>query len=79
MSAARTAQMRGATPAQVAQAWALQKSEMSSMQVGGDSKDRIDSALSALRIRLDQDELFEIERNHTPCDPINDYTTGKRI
>ena len=47
--------------------------------VGADSKVRIDSALSAQRIRLDQDELFEIERNYTPCDLINDYTAGKRI
>lgn len=47
--------------------------------VGADSKVRIDSALSALRIRLDQDELFEIERNYTPGDLINDYTAGKRI
>ena len=79
MSVARVAEMRGVTPAQVAQAWVLQKPEVSSMLVGADSKDQIDSALSALQIRLDQDELFEIERNYTPCDLINDYTAGKRI
>jgi 1-deoxyxylulose-5-phosphate synthase len=23
--------------------------------------------------------LYELERNYTPCDLINDYTAGKRI
>ncbi|CNC17951.1 putative oxidoreductase [Yersinia similis] len=25
------------------------------------------------------EECFELERNYTPCDVINDYTAGKRI
>lgn len=79
MSVAQVAEMRGATPAQVAQAWVLQKPEVSSMLVGADSKDQIDSALAALALKLDADELHEIERNYTPCDLINDYTAGRRV
>ncbi|OCP15054.1 aldo/keto reductase [Ensifer sp. LC163] len=78
MSVARVAEARGITPAQVAQAWVLRKPEISSMLVGADTKAQFDSALAALSIDLDDEEVFEIERNYTPCDLINDYTAGKR-
>jgi aryl-alcohol dehydrogenase-like predicted oxidoreductase len=77
-SVARVADARGLTPSQVAQAWVLQKSEVASMLVGADTKAQFDSAVSALTISLDQEELFEIDRNYTPCAPINDETAGKR-
>ncbi|WP_116472671.1 aldo/keto reductase [Zobellella maritima] len=78
-SVAKVADARGCLPAQVAQAWVLQKSEVSSMLVGADSPAQFDSALAALEMTLTADELYEIERNYTPCDLINDYTAGKRI
>lgn len=79
LSVARVAEARGVSPAQVAQAWVLQKPEISSMLVGADTKAQFDSALAALSTELDAEEIFEIERNYTPCDLINDYTAGKRL
>lgn len=78
-SVAKVAAARGCLPAQVAQAWVLQKPEVSSMLVGADSPAQFDSALAALEMTLSAEELYEIERNYTPCDLINDYTAGKRI
>ena len=49
------------------------------MLVGADTTAQFDSALAALDTQLDADELYELERNYTPCDVINDYTAGKRI
>ncbi|WP_118181442.1 aldo/keto reductase [Paraburkholderia phosphatilytica] len=78
-SVARVAAARGVTAAQIAQAWVLQRDGVSSMLVGADSAAQFDSALQALATKLGDDELYELERNYTPCDLINDYTTGKRI
>ncbi|MBK5566949.1 aldo/keto reductase [Ensifer sp. SSB1] len=79
LSVARVAEARGVSPAQIAQAWVLGKPEISSMLVGADTKAQFDSAVAALSTALDADEVFEIERNYTPCDLINDYTAGKRL
>ena len=49
------------------------------MLVGADTTAQFDSALAALETRLDDEEIYELERNYTPCDVINDYTAGKRI
>ena len=70
---------RGVSPAQIAQAWVLNHGGVSSMLVGADTPAQFDSALAALDTKLSADELFELERNYTPCDLINDYTAGKRI
>ncbi|WP_299665619.1 aldo/keto reductase [uncultured Psychromonas sp.] len=78
-SVARVADNKGCSPAQVAQAWVLSKHEVSSMLVGADTTAQFDSALMALDTVLTSDEIYEIERNYTPCDLINDYTSGKRI
>ncbi len=78
-SVAKVADARGCLPAQVAQAWVLQKPEISSMLVGADSPAQFDSAMAALEMTLTAEEIYEIERNNTPCDLINDYTAGKRI
>ncbi|ANG64178.1 alcohol dehydrogenase [Marinobacterium aestuarii] len=78
-SVAKVADARGCLPAQVAQAWVLNKREVSSMLVGADTTAQFDSALAALEMQLSAEELYELERNYTPCDLINDYTSGKRI
>ena len=78
-SVARVAARRGVSAAQIAQAWVLQNSGVASMLVGADSPAQFDSALAALGTQLDADELYELERNYTPCDLINDYTAGRRI
>lgn len=78
-SAARVAARRGVSAAQVAQAWVLGHKNIDCMLVGADSAAQFDSALAALSMRLDEAELYELERNYTPCDLINDYTAGCRI
>lgn len=78
-SVSSIAQLRNCSSAQIAQAWVLNKPEVSSMLVGADTKEQFDSALQALNMQLSSDEIFELERNYTPCDLINDYTAGKRI
>ncbi|WP_046209548.1 MULTISPECIES: aldo/keto reductase [Vibrio] len=78
-SVARVAQNRNCSPAQIAQAWVLSKSSVSSMLVGADTKEQFDSAVTALGMCLSEDEIHELERNYTPCDLINDYTAGIRI
>jgi aryl-alcohol dehydrogenase-like predicted oxidoreductase len=78
-SASRVANRRGVSAAQIAQAWVLGRKHIDCMLVGADSAAQFDSALAALETRLDDEELYELERNYTPCDLINDYTAGCRI
>jgi 1-deoxyxylulose-5-phosphate synthase len=78
-SASRVAVKRGVSAAQIAQAWVLNQSSIASMLVGADSPAQFDSAVAALNTKLDDEELYELERNYTPCDLINDYTAGKRV
>jgi hypothetical protein len=49
------------------------------MLVGADTVAQFDSALAALNTRLSAEDLYELERNYTPCDLITDYTYGNRI
>lgn len=77
-SVAKVADARGCLPAQVAQAWVLNKPEVASMLVGADTTAQFDSAVAALEMQLTPEEVYELERNYTPCDLINDYTAGKR-
>jgi len=79
LSVAKVADARGCLPAQVAQAWVLNKSEISSMLVGADTIAQFDAAIAALDINFSAEEIYELERNYTPCDLITDYTAGKRI
>lgn len=78
-SVSHVAALRGVAPAQVAQAWVLNHPGVDCMLVGADSVAQIDSALAAMETRLSDEERYEVERNYTPCDVINDYTAGKRI
>ncbi len=77
-SVAKVADARGCLPAQVAQAWVLNKPEVASMLVGADTTAQFDSALAAVEMQLSPEEVYELERHYTPCDLINDYTSGKR-
>ncbi len=78
-SVALVAKNRGVDPAQIAQAWVLQHPLVTSMLVGADSTEQFSGALKALETRLTDDELYELTRNYTPCDVINDYTADSRI
>ena len=78
-SVARVADRRGVSAAQIAQAWVLRHEGVASMLVGADTPAQFDSAIAALGTTLSDEEIFELERNYTPCDLINDYTAGKRI
>ncbi|NRA54530.1 MAG: aldo/keto reductase [Gammaproteobacteria bacterium] len=78
-SVAKVADARGCSTAQIAQAWVLNKSQVASLFGGADSIAQFYSASAALETKLTGEELYELERNYTPCDLINDYTAGKRI
>ena len=77
-SVQRVAEAKGMTAPQVAQAWVLRKPEISSMLVGADSVGQLDTAFAALETELDVEDLHELDRNYTPCDLINDYTSERR-
>ncbi len=80
MSVARVAAHRGVPPSQVAQAWVLQHPGVSVMLAGADSAAQFDTALNALTMEpFSEDELYELERNYTPRDHINDYNCDCRI
>ncbi|WP_322042304.1 aldo/keto reductase [Paraburkholderia sp. J67] len=76
-SVAEVALARGVSCAQIAQAWVLNRPGITSMLVGADTVAQFDSALAALDTKLDADELYELDRNYTPCDVINDYVTSR--
>jgi aryl-alcohol dehydrogenase-like predicted oxidoreductase len=76
-SVAEVALSRGVPCAQIAQAWVLGRAGVTSMLVGADSVAQFESALAALDTPLSDDELYELERNYTPCDVINDYVTAR--
>ncbi|WP_028225615.1 aldo/keto reductase [Paraburkholderia ferrariae] len=76
-SVAEVANARGVSSAQIAQAWVLGRSGVSSMLVGADTVAQFEGALAALETKLDADELHELERNYTPCDVINDYVSAR--
>ena len=78
-SVGKVAEARGVAPAQVAQAWVLQNPGINVMIVGADSAEQFDSAVAAMDMQLSAEELYEIDRNYTPCDPITDYTYETRI
>lgn len=78
-SVQRVAERRGLIASQVAQAWVLQKTEITSVLVGADNVEQLGAAIDTLGIELDEDDLYEIERHYTPCDVINDYTAASRI
>ncbi|WP_027815527.1 aldo/keto reductase [Paraburkholderia bannensis] len=77
LSVADVALARGVSCAQIAQAWVLNRPGITSMLVGADTVAQFDSALAALETKLDADELYELDRNYTPCDVINDYVTSR--
>lgn len=78
-SVGKVAEARGVTPAQIAQAWVLQNKDIDVMLVGADTSAQFDSAVAAMNMQLTEDEVYEIDRNYTPCDPITDYTYETRI
>lgn len=77
-SVSRVAKVRGVSPALIAQAWVANHDAVSSMLVGVDTVEQLENAISALSFELNTDDLYELTRNYTPCDLINDYTAGKR-
>ena len=80
VSVARVAEKRGVSPSQIAQAYVLQNSNIDVMLAGADNPQQLDTALMALKMdSLTGEEIYEIERNYTPRDHINDYNAECRI
>lgn len=79
-SVARVAELRDVPPAQIAQAWVLQHSGVDVMLAGADSAEQLDTAIKALEMEpFSEEERYELERNYTPRDHINDYNGDCRI
>jgi aryl-alcohol dehydrogenase-like predicted oxidoreductase len=79
-SVSRVAERLNAAPAQIAQAWVLQHPGIDVMLVGADSKEQFNTALQALEMPpFSAEDNYEIERNYTPRDHINDYNADRRI
>ncbi|CAB3794085.1 1-deoxyxylulose-5-phosphate synthase YajO [Paraburkholderia caffeinitolerans] len=76
-SVAEVADARGVSCAQIAQTWVLSRPGVTSMLVGADTVAQFESALAALDTQLDASELYELDRNYTPCDVINDYVSSR--
>ena len=47
---------------------------------GADSAEQLDTAIKVLDMEpFSEEELYELERNYTPRDHINDYNADKRL
>lgn len=79
-SVARVAEARSVSPAQIAQAWVLQHPGVDVMLAGADSASQLDTAINGLEMEpFTEEERYELERNYTPRDHINDYNADSRI
>jgi 1-deoxyxylulose-5-phosphate synthase len=57
---------RGVSPAQIALAWLLSRNAVTAPLIGATSKQHVDDAVSALAVRLDQDEISRLEAPYLP-------------
>ncbi len=79
-SVSRIAESRNVPPAQLAQAWVLQHPGVDVMLAGADSAEQLDTAIKALEMEpFTEEEKYELERNYTPRDHINDYNADCRL
>lgn len=79
-SVARIARRRDVSPAQIAQAYVLQNDGIDVMLAGADSAEQLDTAIKGLEMEpFSEEEIYELERNYTPRDHINDYNADCRI
>lgn len=79
-SVARVAEFRGVSAAQIAQAYVLQHPGIDVMLAGADSAEQFATAINALEMEpFTEEERYELERNYTPRDHINDYNADCRI
>ena len=60
------AQRRGVSPAQIALAWVLSKSVVTSPIVGATKAQHLDDAIAAVELRLDDEEIALLERPYRP-------------
>jgi len=75
----KVAAARGVKPSQLALAWVVARSGVTSTLIGVEKIEQLDENIAALEIKLTAEEIFEIDRWYTPCDVINDYNNDKRI
>jgi 1-deoxyxylulose-5-phosphate synthase len=74
---ASVAQTRAVSPAQVALAWVVQRSGVTSTLFAVDSIIQMQQQLAALELRLTLEEIALIDRCYTPCDVINDHRPNR--
>jgi len=64
---------RGLPPAQIALAWLLARPGVTAPLIGATSKQHVDDAISALTVRLDDDEIARLEARYLPR-LLSDYS-----
>ncbi len=64
------AERRGVTPAQIALAWLLTKPVVASPIVGATRAHHLADAVAALDLKLDAEEVEQLERNYRPHSPV---------
>jgi aryl-alcohol dehydrogenase (NADP+) len=64
--AADVASKRGVTASQIALAWILSKPYVASPIIGATKMDHLDQAISALDIKLSEEEVNQLEASYTP-------------
>lgn len=69
----RVAKAKGVSSSQIALAWVLARKGVTSTLIGVENVQQLEANIQALKIELTKEELFEIDRQYTPCDVINDY------
>jgi aryl-alcohol dehydrogenase-like predicted oxidoreductase len=62
----QVANQRGTTPAQIALAWVLSKSVVTSPIVGATKTHHLDDAVAAVDLRLDEEEIAMLEQGYRP-------------
>ena len=74
---AGVASARGVSPAQVALAWVIARTGVTSTLFAVDSVAQMDQQLSALELKLSPEEISSIDKHYTPCDVINDHNPNR--
>jgi 1-deoxyxylulose-5-phosphate synthase len=71
------AEARGVKSSQVALNWVVNRPGVSSTLFAVESVAQMDEQIAALGLQLTPEELFEIDRQYTPCDVINDHHVNR--
>lgn len=73
----KVAKQKSVTSSQLALAWVLARKGVTSTLIGVENSEQLDLNIAALDIQMTEEEMYEIDRQYTPCDVINDYVENR--